>query len=154
MVGQLILKEFKQNSFLNKKGIISKIVSLFSSLVLLALFITLEVLLYINVFDKLWVYASLNDSLFIIISFVLFIFGIFSAVAFLYSTFFKNAKEKIILGTSPASPYDIILAKSISVYFKLLVYIFSTIFALSIEKKIKSEVDFLFYVLMFFASLV
>ena len=154
MVGQLILKEFKQNSFLNKKGIISKIVSLFSSLILLALFITLEVLLYINVFDKLYVYTSLNDSLFIIISFILFIFGIFSAVAFLYSAFFKNAKEKIILGTSPASPYDIILAKSISVYFKLLVYIFSTIFALSIAYGLKSEVDFLFYVLMFFASLV
>ena len=154
MVGQLILKEFKQNSFLNKKGIISKIVSLFSSLVLLALFITLEVLLYINVFDKLNVYTSLNDSLFIVISFILFMFGVFSAVAFLYSTFFKNAKEKIILGTSPASPYDIILAKSISVYFKLLVYIFSTIFALSIAYGLKSEVDFLFYVLMFFASLV
>ena len=66
MIARLFLKEFKESSFLAKKGM-KKIFTLLSSLVLLALFITLEVLLYINIFDKVNVYTDFNDALFIII---------------------------------------------------------------------------------------
>lgn len=154
MIAELLLKEVKQNSFLAKKGIIKKIMSILSSIVLLGLFITLEVILYINIFDKVNVYTNLNDSLLIILLFILFIFGIFTNVGFAYSAFFKNEKEKIILGTSPASTFDIIYAKCINIYFKSLIYVFSTIFTLSVAYGIKSEVDFVFHVLMFFASIV
>ena len=92
MIARLFLKEFKESSFLAKKGM-KKIFTLLSSLVLLTLFITLEVLLYINIFDKVNVYTDFNDALFIIIEFALFIVGIFSLVPITYNAFFKNQKE-------------------------------------------------------------
>ena len=153
MIGELLLKEIKTNSFLAKKGIIKKIIALVSSLILLALFVSLEVILYINIFDKINVYSGLNDALFIIISFVLFIFGVISSVNLFYGAFFKNTKEKIILGVTPSSTYDVIFAKSINIYFKLLIFVFSTIFALSVAYGVKGEREFLFHVLMFFSCL-
>ena len=152
MIARLFLKEFKQTSFLAKKGA-KKIFNLISSLLLLALFIALEVVLYINIFDKVNVYTGFNDALFIIISFALFIAGIFSLVPITYNAFFKNIKERIILGTSPASTFDIIFAKALNIFFKSLLFTFSTIFALSVAYGVKSEADFLFFVLMFFNSL-
>ena len=152
MIARLFIKEFKQTSFLAKKGA-KKIFNLISSLLLLALFIALEVVLYINIFDKVNVYTGFNDALFIIISFALFIAGIFSLVPITYNAFFKNTKERIILGTSPASTFDIIFAKALNIFFKSLLFTFSTIFALSVAYGVKSEEDFLFFVLMFFNSL-
>ena len=152
MIARLFIKEFKQTSFLAKKGV-KKIFNLISSLLLLALFIALEVVLYINIFDKVNVYTGFNDALFIIISFALFIAGIFSLVPITYNAFFKNTKERIILGTSPASTFDIIFAKALNIFFKSLLFTFSTIFALSVAYGVKSEADFLFFVLMFFNSL-
>ena len=152
MIARLFIKEFKQTSFLAKKGV-KKIFNLISSLLLLALFIVLEVVLYINIFDKVNVYTGFNDALFIIISFALFIAGIFSLVPITYNAFFKNSKERIILGTSPASTFDIIFAKALNIFFKSLLFTFSTIFALSVAYGVKSEADFLFFVLMFFNSI-
>lgn len=152
MIARLFIKEFKQTSFLAKKGV-KKIINLISSLLLLALFIALEVVLYTNIFDKVNVYTGFNDALFIIISFALFIAGIFSLVPIIYNAFFKNTKERIILGTSPASTFDIIFAKALNIFFKSLLFTFSTIFALSVAYGVKSKADFLFFVLMFFNSL-
>ncbi len=152
MIDRLFLKEFKESSFLAKKGM-KKIFTLLSSLVLLALFITLEVLLYINIFDKVNVYTDFNDALFIIIEFALFIIGMFSLVPLTYNAFFKNQKERIILGTSPASSFDIIFAKALNIFFKSLLFVFSTMFPLMVAYGIKSETDFIFFVLMFFTLL-
>ena len=152
MIARLFLKEFKESSFLAKKGI-KKIFTLLSSLVLLALFITLEVLLYINIFDKVNVYTDFNDALFIIIEFALFIVGIFSLVPITYNAFFKNQKERIILGTTPASSFDIIFAKALNIFFKSLLFVFSTMFPLMVAYGVKSDADFVFFVLMFFTFL-
>lgn len=152
MIARLFIKEFKATSFLGKKGY-KKILNILSSIILLGLFITLEVLLYINIFDKVNVYTDFNDALFIILSFVFFIAGIFSLVPITYNAFFKNTKERIILGTSPASTFDIILAKGLNIFFKALIITFSTIFTISVAYGVKSEKDFVFFALMFFNSL-
>lgn len=154
MIAQLVLKEIKQNSFLAKKGVVKKMTSLLSSLVLLALFIALEVILYINVYDKVNIYTDFNSSLFVVLIFALFLIGLFSAIPLIFNAFFKNEKEKIIIGTSPASTYDIIFAKSASVYLKLLIFTFTTIYPLSLAYGLKAELGFLFHCLMFFACLV
>ena len=152
MISELVLKEIKQNSFLAKKGY-KKIFSLISSIFLLALFIFIEVILYLNIYDKVNVFANLNASLFSIVLFILFIFGTISSINMFYKAFFKNEKEKIILGTSPVSTYDVILAKSINIYLKLLIFSFSTIFVFSLTYGLKGELGFLFHCLMFFSTL-
>ena len=85
--------------------------------------------------------------------FALFIVGIFSLVPITYNAFFKNQKERIILGTSPASSFDIIFAKALNIFFKSLLFVFSTMFPLMVAYGVKSEVDFVFFVLMFFTFL-
>ena len=152
MIYSLFIKELKQISMFSNKGI-KLILSLVSSLLLLSLFIVLEVLFYIAIYDKVDVYTGFNHTLFLFIEFIVFIIGLVTSTIFFQKSLYKNEKDRVLLGLSPVSNHDIIFAKSSVIFLRLFIYSLSTFYLFAIIYGIKSEQDGLFYVLMFFGTI-
>lgn len=148
----LFIKELKQSNIFTNRGI-KLILSLISSLILLSLFIVVEVLFYIAIYDKVDVYTGFNKTLFLFIEFIIFIIGLITSTIFFQRSLYKKEKDRVLLGLSPITNHDIIFAKSSVIFLRLFIYSLSTFYLFGIVYGIKSQQDGLFYVLMFFGTI-
>ncbi len=152
MIGQLILKEFQTNSLFKTHGI-KRVISIISSIVLLAFFICLEILIYSLIYNKINVYADLNDSFFIVLIFAITILGILGYVPITQKTFFNSESERLIYSTLPLTSYDIILSKGVNLYTKLLIFNLSTSYVFGATYAYIRSSNFTFYIIFFFMML-
>ena len=152
MIGQLILKEFQTNSLFKTHGI-KRVISIISSIMLLAFFICLEILIYSLIYNKINVYADLNDSFFIVLIFAITILGILGYVPITQKTFFNSESERLIYSTLPLTSYDIILSKGVNLYTKLLIFNLSTSYVFGATYAYIRSSNFTFYIIFFFMML-
>lgn len=147
MVRTLFKRELLSSSFLAKKGS-SRILSILSTLLFTGLFVALICFVYYRLYSQLAIYKDFNRSFYTIVLFAVFLLGILFAVPTMHTVFFRNEKERIILGSRPVPRKDILLSKALFSLLKNALFLLVTYFPLSIVYGIQAQCGPLFYFLL------
>lgn len=147
MVLTLFKREILSSSFLSKSGI-KRAMSILSTVLFTGLFVALLCFVYERLYGQLALYSGFNRSFYDFVLFAVFLLGIVFAVPTMHKTFFRNEKERIILGSRPVPRKDILIAKTLYSLLRNALFLLVTYLPLSIVYGVKSQADGVFYFLL------
>lgn len=143
MIGALVKKEFKTNSFkFNKNNGLSQAFSLIISVLILVI----EVILFNNIIARFKTYGNGALPFFIIFSSILVLIEILLSTFRCAKSLF-NKVDNVILLTKPIKSSSIVISKLINLYIKELISIFFLIYPIVISYGINFNLEFTYYIL-------